>query len=483
MCEKPPLPIVHLNATDGGGGAAIAMRRLHEGLLAAGVDSRIIAGRCDAVNDARAFQIPGASSTISKGKARLMRKIAKNTVPNDCADGVHPHTWNILNMPAWQEADVLNLHNLHRNYFNIRALPEIARGKKVVWTLHDMWALTGHCAYSYDCERWKAGCHDCPMFEEPLSRIVEPELPAKDETRENWNLKKEIYAQIPDFHVVAPSRWLYELAKESILKENAEINYIPNGIDTNQFAPMDKQQARSLLALTRDWRLPLQSARSLLALTRDWRLPLQSALRRGRRLILALLERTFIRRDQEVSSRLMNFPEDKSLVFVSSMHQGRKGGELLAAALEKLQHKDKLALLVNGGNALHMVPSGVEVLNIGRVSQPAILRLAYCAADFFVLPTLSDNLPLTLTESLACGRPCVSFDTGGVGDLVKHEVTGYLARPGNVEDLTRGMEIMLNNPELREKSGARGRALIENEFTIEQQAGRYMKIYGQEIGR
>lgn len=130
--------------------------------------------------------------------------------------------------------DVIHLHNLHGYYLHIPTLFEYLAtyGKPVVWTLHDCWAFTGHCTHfvKAKCDKWKTGCERCPLYKEyPNSWIV-------DLSKQNWNLKKELFTQIPNLHIIPVSEWLGGLLRESFLKDK-NIQVITNGIDLNVFRP------------------------------------------------------------------------------------------------------------------------------------------------------------------------------------------------------------------------------------------------------
>lgn len=130
--------------------------------------------------------------------------------------------------------DVIHLHNLHGYYINLEVLFKYLRtcGKKIIWTLHDCWAFTGHSAYcdAVQCLKWKNGCGACPQIKEyPKSYI--------DRSDKNWKKKKELLIDIPDMTIVTPSRWLAGLVAKSFLG-NYSIRVIHNGIDTSQFYPM-----------------------------------------------------------------------------------------------------------------------------------------------------------------------------------------------------------------------------------------------------
>ncbi|EGS5728534.1 TPA: glycosyltransferase [Clostridium perfringens] len=133
------------------------------------------------------------------------------------------------------DPDVIHLHNIHGYYINIEILFDYLKksNKKVIWTLHDCWAFTGHCAY-FDyvgCEKWKNDCKNCPQKKEyPNSLVID---------NSNWNFKrkKEIFTGLKDLTIVTPSKWLARLVKESYLSEyNVEV--INNGINLDIFKPM-----------------------------------------------------------------------------------------------------------------------------------------------------------------------------------------------------------------------------------------------------
>lgn len=131
--------------------------------------------------------------------------------------------------------DVIHLHNIHGYYINIEILFEYLRvcGKKIIWTLHDCWAFTGHSAYcdAVQCERWIQGCYKCPQIKEyPKSMI--------DASQRNWEKKKEIFSDIPNMTIITPSHWLAGLTKKSFLREYP-VEVIHNGIDTSQFKPLE----------------------------------------------------------------------------------------------------------------------------------------------------------------------------------------------------------------------------------------------------
>ncbi len=130
--------------------------------------------------------------------------------------------------------DIIHLHNLHGYYLNIKVLFEYLREckKKIVWTLHDCWSFTGHCAYysAADCSQWKSGCKSCVCTGDY------PKSYAKNSVYKNYIKKKELFCGLENLTLVTPSKWLAEQVEMSFLKDY-KIVVIPNGIDTTAFSP------------------------------------------------------------------------------------------------------------------------------------------------------------------------------------------------------------------------------------------------------
>jgi glycosyltransferase involved in cell wall biosynthesis len=135
--------------------------------------------------------------------------------------------------------DVVHVHNLHGGYFDLRALPELARRGRLVATLHDAWLLTGHCAHPFDSDGWLRGCGSCPHLD------TYPAL-RRDGTAFNLARKRSIYEGL-ELTVVTPSRWLMDMVERSVLAPSATRRaVVPNGVDLELFAPGERKPQRSV---------------------------------------------------------------------------------------------------------------------------------------------------------------------------------------------------------------------------------------------
>ena len=398
--------ILQINAQENKGGAAVAANRLHQGLEAQGTSSKFLVGE---------IQINAPTSEKFPRRLWLEKHIDSITFPMGFNYLGHIGSFDLPMHPWFAWADIINFHNLHGGFFNYLALPYITRKKPSVWTLHDMWSFTGHCSYSFDCERWMTGCGKCPQ----LSGY--PPIP-RDATRWELWLKKQVYSR-SNIVIVTPSKWIYNLAKKSILSK-FDIHHIPYGIDTSIYRPLDTEVCRAGFGIPRGKKVLLFSAESLA----DW----------------------------------------------------RKGGDLVIKAVESLPRfiLDECVLVTFGSSNVSL-PKGFQLplINLGFLSSDILKASAYSSADIFLFPTRADNLPLVLMESLSCGTPMVAANTGGVSDIVRNGETGYLHISGDYLDLSQKITDLLSNDKVRKVMSQNCRRIAEEEFSMEIQARRYISIY------
>jgi glycosyltransferase involved in cell wall biosynthesis len=234
--------VLHINQSDIQGGASIAGYRLHQGLLALGVSSRMLVGYPQTEDD-RVAAVP---------RRLLLENIIERLTKRLGLNYVHfINTNQIASHPFYHTANILNFHNLHSGYFSYLAIAALTSHKPAIWTLHDMWSFTGHCAYSDGCDRWKIGCGHCP-YPEAYPQIY------RDGTRLEWRLKHWTY-QRSNLTIVTPSRWLFDQVQQSMLNQFA-VHHIPYGIDTEIYQPLDRQQCRAKFKIPDNHRVLLFAA-------------------------------------------------------------------------------------------------------------------------------------------------------------------------------------------------------------------------------
>lgn len=416
------MKVVHINKRDSGGGAAVAVRRIHSALRKAGVDSHILAAerrdRSDPDICATSESAAGRAVDFYHFVAERLRILPhERTRDMRFNFSIASDGRSIADNPHVRDADIIHLHWINQGFLSMESLRELASlGKPFVWTLHDMWPFTGGCHYAGSCLEFNERCGFCPYLRD-ASR--------DDLSSLHFREKRELYEQMR-LSVVGCSKWLNTLAQNSKLLGKKHCVSIPNPIDTSVFAPMDKAECRRELGLPENKKLLLFGAAKV------------NDIRKGYRFLLEAL--------RIVSD---SFP-------------------IVARQIE-------LVIFGRGADGNSTEEAGFRVHKMDYVGDTRTLVRLYNAADTFVLPSLQDNLPNTVAESLACGTPVVGFRTGGIPEMVRHGETGYLSDAKNSLSLANGIYTMMFFDHARKRQSVADQA--KELFGEEIVAKRYMDVY------
>ncbi len=414
------MKIVQVSTYDVRGGAARAAYRLHKGLVKTGRDCTFLARRKYSSDDT-------VIAPSSNGKdERFLYSAIQNQYINahrtEISNTVFSHAypgWDISSLSLVTTADIINLHWIAHYQSPVTLFKMFNLGKPVVWTLHDQSAFTGGCHYTAGCEGYQNRCVDCPQLSDDPFTL--PEMVLKD--------KLELF-KTARLTIVAPSRWLADCARKSRLFKDRRIEVIPYSLETDLFKPVPKQEAKRKLDLA---------------------------------------------------------PDTVHILFVAEYHsEKRKGFEKLASAFQECMRDTEFRDLVNR-NQVELICTGeagealdsieIPIKKMGYIKSDEKMSLAYSAADIFVLPSLEDNLPNTMLESMSCGTPVVAFDAGGIPDAVIHDKTGKLVPAGDIVQLSAAVRSLVFDKTAGEEMGRNGRRLIMDEFSLEIQPRRYMQLY------
>ena len=317
------------------------------------------------------------------------------------------------------DPDVVHLNWVWRGALSVETIGRL--DQPVVWRLPDMAALTGGCHYADGCERFTNRCGACPQLSGPLAGRE------RDLSRLTWRRKHRAWADL-DVTVVAPCEWLAGLARESSLFGDRRVEVIPNGLDVGTYRPRDPSLGRDLFDLPEDARLVLFGA-------------------------------------------------------VDPMGDGRKGADLLQAALTELSDSDEVddVELVVFGASEPLDPSewGFPTHYTGFLHDDPSLVLLYSAADVMVVPSRYEGFGQTVFEALACETPVVAFNATGPRDQIIHRETGWLAEPYDSVELAAGIEWLFDNPERRATVGKRARETVVERYDRRDVARRYLALYDE----
>ncbi len=418
--------VAHLSTYHLRGGAARAMRRLHEALTADGVESSIYVRHCDR-NEPRVIGfVPQPTWRSRWSRFWRTRKVARIQTRLKFRPGREVFT--PARAPYGEElaerlaaaADLVHLHWV-ANFVDVpEFLAHLPTHIPFVWTLHDLQPATGGCHYTSGCRRLESGCGCCPQL-----GSTEP----NDLSAEAWRLRREILARETEraWRIVAPSTWMREEIVASKLAPSDRVVTLPYGIDSNAFFPRRRTVVREMLSI------PANAA-----------------------VILFVADR---------------------------IEQRRKGADLLQAALRRITtvppNRPKILLTLGEGK----IPpaDGWSVQALGPTENDLWLTCAYAAADVVAVPSREDNSPLTVIEAMACGRPAAAFAVGGLGDLIQPERTGWLVEAENVSGYASALSQALSNDNTAMEIAAR--AAIEQGRTLAHHAQAHRKLYDELLGR
>ncbi len=412
--------VLLINTSERIGGAAIAANRLMEALRNNGIKAKLL------VRDKQTDQISVVK--LEHGWVEVWNFVWERIViwianrfskQNIFAIDIANTGNDITSLPEFRQADIIHLHWINQGMLSLKDIRKIlASGKPVVWTLHDMWPITGICHYAGKCERYKDECYSCSFLKSKHK---------KDLSTRTFLKKKRIFEK-GQLTFIGCSKWISGKATESALTVDQSIQHIPNPINTNLFKPGNSLEARKLCHLPENKKLILFGSVKV---------------RDKRKGVDYLIEACDI--------LAKKYPDliDSLGVVVFGYHS------------KELQEK---------------IPFKVYPMEYVKTEQE-IVKI-YNAVDMFVTPSLEDNLPNTIMEAMACGVPCVGFEVGGIPEMIDHLHNGYIAEYKSANDLANGICWILTEGNYEPLSQEAVRKVMNN-YSEKIIARKYLNVYNK----
>lgn len=448
------LNILQITRTVHKGGSAIIAQSLHDYFRSQGLDAKMAVGDSSSNRD-HIIEIPNESELSGwvkfwqkrqdrlkstgqtwKGQWRMTQLVDWVKSPlayfekqQGIQRGSQLRTRFLVNGMI-QGYDIIQTHTLQGGFFDLACLPQLSRKAVVVMTLHDAWLLSGHCAHSLDCTRWKTGCGHCPDLSIPIQI-------KKDATHRNWHDKQKTYAK-SRLHIVTPSRWLMDKVEQSILVAGmVSSKVIPNGIDLEIFKPGDLLSARRELDLPLDIPLILYTATDV------------------------------------INSPWKNF-------------------HLFRSALVSLSEriKEPLWVICLGQKAQDEWISNIRLHYVPYQRDLSKIKAYYQAADLYLHPAKVDTFPTSILEALACGLPVIATNVGGIPEQVKslyatsksptypgEKATGILVENDDVVALAGAILDLIHNNSLRQQLSRNAAKDAALRFNAQRMGRDYLSFY------
>jgi len=399
-----------------GGGAAIAAKRLLKSLNIQNIQAQMLVKSGDKAED-KIF--PLYPKPIQQPLFLLDKFLEKILFLNQEKDKSVRFAFstastgtNISHHPLVKKADVIHLHWVQHGFLSIQNLKQLADTGKPI-----VWTMHDQWAFT-------GGCHytrGCRHFEDKCGNCPMLRKPASsDLSQKLWNQKFEVFNTTKHICLVACSEWLKNEAQASRMLKNCRVEAIPNPIDLSLFRPEDSKNARQKLGIK---------------------------------------------------------PDKFVLLFVAqNIQDPRKGFQYLERAIQKLSPdiQSKLCLLLMGKDSPENLP--IESIPTGSLQEVALIRQAYAAANVLVTPSLEDNLPNTIMEAMACGKPVIAFKTGGIPEMIQHKKNGWLAEPGYEQGLSEGITWLAQNNHA-EEYGLNALHFAQQEYAPNRIANSYIQLY------
>jgi glycosyltransferase involved in cell wall biosynthesis len=407
------MKILHLSHYDRKGGACIAAYRQHQALRATGVDS-VMWVRHKVTNDPHVFEYRPQSDVLSRTRRiARRRRLALNKKQ------AKPTGEMFDDRSEHGGGELLDLppHDVINVQFSQGFVDLPALLAKIPATTPIVFTL-------HEMSMFTGGCsyaYDCRGFEKQCGNC--PQLgnsQLNDFSRQSWMRKNEAYTQRDslNLHFAADSHWIAsEASKSSLLKDHA-VSTMHYGVDTAIFRPLDNTTCKEILGI----------------------------------------------------------PTDRPVIAFAavSVADKRKGASCLIEAIQQMEEKP---FLLTWGASFPPELEELPHLHLGSIDSEHLLATVYNAADVFVIPSMEEAFGQTALESLACGRPVIGSDVGGIPDMVRDGETGLLIERGNAVALAAALDQLAQDQDKRAQLGSNARELVLREFSFQKNAESYVELY------
>lgn len=397
-----------------------ANTRLHDALIRRNVDSKILV-----------LSHSGDVSETYNLKKSILRRVynvfetkffqlryGKINVKYGFPFSVGSKGYSLYRNKLLKNADIIHLHWIC-GILSIKDIKKLQKtGKPIVWTCHDSWPFTGGCHVRYGCTGFMNECGKCDMIQSNKSI--------------DWSHKilKRKMKLLRDSKIVfiAPSKWMMESIKDSAVFSGNQVINIPNAIDTHKFMPLNEHEVEKVMGVNK-WKGNI----NILFGAGDTRTPYKG---------------------YEFLIKVLKMLHDKNVFYV----------------------KQVVLHIVGASEKDHELESMYRCVYWGYVDETEKMAAIYNIADVMLYPSLDDNLPNMVMESMACATPVIAFRTGGIPDMINHKENGFLASYRNEKEMVEGIDWVLNNNQ-ENKLGKSAREKVVQYYSEERIAQLHIDLY------
>lgn len=334
-------------------------------------------------------------------------------------DMLFPYTYQLSAYPDFQNADIVHYQMIHSQVLPIDQWKYALQNKRVVWTIHDPWLVTGHCVYPLECDKWKTGCHAC-------SRVAEEPFAAQtDKSAQIWAIKKMALQDIDPEIIVSTEFMKQYITNSPLTRHFSHIHKIPFGIDLEKRKPQDKKESRQIFGI----------------------------------------------------------PDNCFVIAFRAANGPIKGMSYIFEALEKLKTDTPVALLTVGtGTIPEFVRYRYRCFELGWQNDEMVMNRFFSAADVFIMPSLAESFGMMAVEAMALECPIIVFDGTVLPEITFAPQCGISVPCKDSDALANAVKRLIENPLERYKRGELGRAIVETNYKYSDYVSAHLELYQSIVG-
>ena len=333
---------------------------------------------------------------------------------------IYPFGELLLESKEFREADIVHYHLIFNHFMSLYSFKKLVRMKPTVWTLHDPWALTGHCVHPVDCKGWLTGCKKCKHLDNysPLK---------EDNAASIWNIKKDIYKDM-DVDIVVASQWMYDMVKRSPLTSHfKKVHLIPFGIDLELF----KQRENG----------------------------------------------------REIRKRF-GIPKENFVIMFRQSSIKWKGLSYMKEMLDGLKTEKPITLLTVGETGLlDSYKKKYQVIEYEWINDEDLMVDLYSSSDLFLMPSIAESFGLMAVEAMACSLPIIVFKGTALASVTFSPKCGIALKKGDTRSFVKTVEGLTNSIVECKERGDKGRILAEKHYAIDKYNRKMINLYKRILRR
>lgn len=331
-----------------------------------------------------------------------------------------PFGEKIRNTRQFLDADIVHYQLIHNHVISLQTFVTMCKMKPSVWTIHDLWAVTGHCIHPLECKEWERKCIDCPKLEDPFFAL---QYPKADEL---WRVKEKIYKQINPDIVVASNFTKRYIEQSPLTRHFTHVHKIPFGLDTDTLIFFDKKKEKKEMGI------PLENV-------------------------------------------VISFRLNTSKL---------KGVKYLVDAIEKMQQKQITILAVDEGDSsmLDSLRAKCQVIELGEQNREGMAKF-YQVTDIFVMPSLAETFGLMAVEAMAYKCVVVVFENTVLPEIIFAPECGISVPFLDVDTLAETLDYLVTSPQERIRRGELGSKLTSENYKYKDYVNKHIELYDEIYNR